>query len=117
MQREYQADLLDFWRGSLTPRKLWVLIKGLPGDSHSAYALSDATHDGWSLTDVLLARTIDELAVFRWQVESLFAKKGKRRKPPASVRPSRDTETQAPLISPHQLGGFLNIDDTEGGAG
>lgn len=37
------VDLLDFWRGLLSPRKLWVLIRNLPGESRFAHAFAATT--------------------------------------------------------------------------
>lgn len=47
-------DLLDFWRGRLSPRRLAVLITGLPSESATIRALSGDAAD-WTLTNHLLA--------------------------------------------------------------
>lgn len=54
MIRFYRVDLLDFYRGILSPRRLWVLVKQLPAES----ALSRALNDGripWGNVEHLLA--------------------------------------------------------------
>lgn len=118
MQRIYQVDLCDVWRGTLTLRKLRVLIEHLPGDCASARAIAgvDDELSQWTLTNALLARMTDEIAVLRWQWESAHLAKNQRHRPqPKSVLP--DTSHRAassqdadviPLVSPHKLGGFIN---------
>lgn len=52
--REYNVDVLDFYRGKLSPRRLGVLVRELSADS----SLSRAQNDGqppWSMRDHLLA--------------------------------------------------------------
>jgi hypothetical protein len=39
--RFYQVDLLDFYRGALSARRLGVLVKHLPADSAVVQALTD----------------------------------------------------------------------------
>lgn len=122
LQRYYRVDLCDLWRGLLSPRRLRVLIQHLPVDSPSARALAEV--DGplayWSLTDALLGRATDELALLRWQWESAHLAKHQRpRKQPPSVLPElrkRPHGTDAdviPLVSPHRLGTFIH-EDKEG---
>ncbi|MGW6362089.1 hypothetical protein ACWFR5_44720 [Streptomyces sp. NPDC055092] len=58
-------DLLDWYRGRLSSRRLAVLVRHLPRDG----ALARALHgDGaeWTVTDHLLARIVDELAQNNW---------------------------------------------------
>ena len=120
LQRHYGVDLVDLWRGTLSPRKARLLIDHLPHDSLTAYALAGerlAGVAGWSLADLLLGRLADELAVFRWEWEQAHAdpKKSTPRKQPPSVLPELrekpTTDGPIPLVSPHRLGGFVN--DTE----
>lgn len=47
-------DLLDFYRGTLSARRLIILIRHLPADSALARALND-NQTPWSTTDHLLA--------------------------------------------------------------
>lgn len=56
-------DLLDLWRGRLSPRRVAVLIRGLPPDS--ATARSMAGH-GWSQTDYILADVFDAVQHNTW---------------------------------------------------
>lgn len=133
MQREYQVDLADLWRGRLSVRKAWVLINGLPPDSATVYALAGLeTAAGWRLADLLLGRLVDEVAAHRWQWEGAHrdSKKGRGRPAPTSVlpdlpggpqddRPARDVPARPgparviPLVSPHRLGTFVNNLDEE----
>lgn len=52
--RFYDVDLVDFYRGTLSARKLGVLIRHLPADSALVRALCDG-RPPWSTTDTLLA--------------------------------------------------------------
>lgn len=123
MQRTYHVDLGDLWRGQLSLRRLRVLASHLPPDSATAQAVSgndDGPLTGWALTDVLLGRVADELALLRWQWESahLDTKKSRPRKQPPSVlpdlsgAPTAPTDTdRVPVVSPHRLGAFLDDND------
>lgn len=121
MQRHYQVDLADLWRGQLSLRRLRVLVTYLPPDSLTARAVGgvdDGPLAGWDLSDVLVGRVADELALLRWQWESahIDTKKTQPRKRPPSIlpdvspTPTTDPE-RAPVVSPHRLGGFLNDDE------
>lgn len=121
LQQHYQVDLTDLWRGTLTLRRLWVLIQGLPADSRAVYAMATTGEDAgplasWRLGDVLLGRVADELALLRWQWESahLDPKKQRPRPQPPSVLPEWNpgaASKDVPVVSPHALGGFVNTDD------
>lgn len=52
--RYYRLDLLDFYRGTLSTRRLRVLIRHLPPGSALVAALNEG-RPGWTLTDHLLA--------------------------------------------------------------
>lgn len=119
MQRHYRVDLTDLWRGRLSLRRLRVLVDHLPPDSATAYAVVDEEGQdlsalrGWRLTDVLLARLADELAIYRWQWESAHLdKKARPRQQPPSVLPEvktkRPDRESVPVVSPHRLGSFVN---------
>lgn len=122
LQREYGIDLTGLWRGSFSLRRLRVLVSGLPPDCRTATDLVSAGDPSplasWRLTDVLLGRLADELALLRWQWESahLDPKKGRPRPQPPSVlpawEPTKAAAKDAPLVSPHRLGGFVNEDDS-----
>jgi hypothetical protein len=117
LQRVFSVDLLDVWRGTLSLRRLRVLVEALPADSATAYALTGASGPltAWSLTDVLLGRVTDELAALRWQWESSHLPKGKSpRKPPESVLPLDEPTpdpASVPIVSPHRLHDFLHDDE------
>lgn len=128
MQREYQVDVCDLWRGTLSLRKLRVLLDGLPADSKTARAFAEIDDElaSWSLTDALLGRLADELALLRWQWESAHLAKHQRpRKQPVSVLPKRAAGASLarsaqqgdadviPLVSPHRLGAFITEDESE----
>ncbi|MEV7091151.1 hypothetical protein AB0O07_35720 [Streptomyces sp. NPDC093085] len=65
MLRHYGVDLLDWYRGSLSSRRLRVLTEHLPEDSAFARALHGEQAE-WTLTDHLLAAVVDHLAVANW---------------------------------------------------
>jgi hypothetical protein len=112
LQRFYAVPLTGVWTGQLSLRRLRVLLDHLPPDCATAYAITGTDPGplaGWSLGDALLGRLVDELASYRWQWETAHQGKGSRRRAPESVLPKLTQPTgDAPLISPHQLGGFIN---------
>ncbi|MCX5123155.1 hypothetical protein [Streptomyces sp. NBC_00347] len=65
MLRYYGKDLLDWHRGELSSRRLQVLLKHLPRDSSVNRELFGEAAD-WSVTDHLLAATVDHLAAANW---------------------------------------------------
>jgi hypothetical protein len=119
LEREYGRDLCDLWRGTMTLRKVGVLIKGLPPGSASMRAIAGVTGplSTWSLTEALLARLVDETAAYRWQWESAHLEPNtQHRDPPTSVLPREEQATKGsevahrddiPIVSPHELGGFV----------
>lgn len=53
--RFYGVDLLDFWRGRLSPRRLAVLVRGIPAGQGAATRSLDGpevTPERWILSDV-----------------------------------------------------------------
>ncbi len=58
-------DLLDHYRGTLSARRLRVLVQHLPADSNLVRVLH-GEQAGWGLTDHLLATAVDQLAVANW---------------------------------------------------
>jgi hypothetical protein len=52
--RFYRVDLLDFYRGTLSVRRLGVLVRQLPAESATVRALNDG-RPPWSVTDHLVA--------------------------------------------------------------
>jgi hypothetical protein len=80
---ERQIDLLDFWTGRMSARRLSVLLRGLPVDSAYRAAVRDdmtpeqraevvsttdsSRHGRWSLEAMLAARNGDLLSLLLWQ--------------------------------------------------
>lgn len=58
-------DLLDLWRGKLSPRKVDVLIRGLPADSATRMAMNER-QPLWSRTDFILADLVDATNSVAW---------------------------------------------------
>lgn len=116
LQRYYGVALTDLWAGRLSLRRLRVLLEHLPPDSGTAYAITGNDPGplrGWKLGDALLGRLVDELASYRWQWETAHQDKGARRPPPGSVLPRlpAQPDADAPVMSPHELGGFINFEE------
>ncbi|MGZ4530727.1 MAG: hypothetical protein ACXVXP_00075 [Mycobacteriaceae bacterium] len=79
--RFYQRDLLDLWRGEMTPRKASVLAANLPPGALVWMALGyDA---GWSMEALLLAAAVDAINGGNWQRSG-----GKGPQPKPVPRPS-----------------------------
>jgi len=112
LQRFYGVRLTDLWTGQLSLRRLRVLLDHLPLDSATAYAVKQPLA-GWNLGNALLGRVLDELASYRWQWETAHQSKGPRRNPPESVLPQAPNAPadDAPVVSPHALGGFVNFEE------
>ncbi|QEU79296.1 hypothetical protein [Streptomyces subrutilus] len=70
MLRYYGKDLLDWHRGELSSRRLQVLVKHLPRESSVNRELFGEAAD-WSVTDHLLAATVDHLAAANWMFASV----------------------------------------------
>ena len=66
-------DLLDLWRGTLSPRRVCVLIKGLPPDSATQRELRGSA---WTQTDYILADVYD--AIQQGTVVAMAAASGKK---------------------------------------
>ncbi|AKY02162.1 tail assembly chaperone [Streptomyces phage SF1] len=76
-----QVDLLDLWRGRITPRKLDVMIRGLPPDSATRIAMN-GKEPLWSRTDYILADLIDSNNGVAWLVANQEVPVWKRGKYP-----------------------------------
>lgn len=63
--RHYGVDLLDWYRGQLSSRRLRVLVEHLPAGSSFARAVNGEAAD-WGLTEHLLAAVVDQLSVANW---------------------------------------------------
>jgi hypothetical protein len=59
------VDLLDWHRGTLTSRRLRVLVEHLPADSSFARAVNGEAAE-WGVTEHLLAAVADQLAAANW---------------------------------------------------
>ncbi|MER6481511.1 hypothetical protein ABT281_35440 [Streptomyces filamentosus] len=70
--RYYGVDLLDWHRGELSSRRVLALLKHLPRDSAVQRELHGETAE-WSITDHLLAATVDHLAVANWMFQCVNA--------------------------------------------
>ncbi|MFD7157962.1 hypothetical protein ACFV9C_25395 [Kribbella sp. NPDC059898] len=119
LQHHYGVALTGVWTGQLTLRRLRVLLEHLPPDSATAHAVAGTDPGplrGWTLTDALVGRLLDEMASYRWQWEMAHQSKGNRRRAPESVLPKLSTVaagTDTPVVSPHSLGGFINFEEAE----
>ncbi|MEU7134512.1 hypothetical protein [Streptomyces sp. NPDC046261] len=70
MLRHFGVDLLDWHRGSLSSRRLAVLVKHMPRDSAVNRDLHGEAAD-WDVSTHLLAATVDHLAVANWMTATL----------------------------------------------
>ncbi|MEU8616689.1 hypothetical protein [Streptomyces sp. NPDC048623] len=68
MLRHYGVDLLDWYRGDLSSRRLTVLVKHLPQDGAVQREIHGESAE-WSLSDHLLAAAVDHLAVANWMFQ------------------------------------------------
>ena len=64
-------DLLDWYRGALSSRRLAVLLKHLPPDSALGRALHGEESE-WTVTDHLLAAAVDHLAIANWMFSAVY---------------------------------------------
>ena len=86
-------DLLDMWRGTLSPRKVEVLIRGLPPDSATRMAMNDG-QPLWSRTDHILADLIDRVAALTWVVGNKdVAERNRTQYPDPYPRPGDQPKT------------------------
>jgi hypothetical protein len=85
--RYWQVDLLDFWRGGLSVRRLSKLVATLPTDSATTRRFSKS-EKGWDLHAFLLA---DLFHAFTGSEHP------SRPQPAASSKSSRYAETRAAL--------------------
>lgn len=96
LHRYYRLDLMGLRDGTLTLRKVGVLLAGLPPESATMSALAplmEPADDGdglprqWSTTEHLLASVVDAVTVQTWAMRQL--KSSKRIAPPDPLpRPS-----------------------------
>ncbi len=71
-------DLLDFWRGQITPRRMRVLLEHLPADALTLRKVhpKDAAIESWNVTDYLLARLIDMFGVANFKAYTPVTRPG-----------------------------------------
>lgn len=81
--RVYGVDLLDLWRGRLTPRRLLVLIRGLPPGS----ALGRAMGGDVSLSDEVTAVRMAAWQICCYIASAVGAKQSDLPKPPQPPEP------------------------------
>ncbi|WP_326792045.1 hypothetical protein OHA79_09595 [Streptomyces sp. NBC_00841] len=70
-------DLLDMWRGKLSPRKVNVLVRGLPPDSATRMAMNGG-EPLWGRADHILADLVDATNSNTWVVANREASKKER---------------------------------------
>lgn len=112
----------DLGTERLTWRDLLVVVQHRPQDSALARAL-DGDEAVWSLTDHLLAITIDVLNIANWQRENAGKGKGQSptRKPKRMPRPGVQDDTQKIGAEPIPIKDFdawwdnVAVTDQEGG--
>ena len=107
--RYYRVDLLDYYRGKLSPRRLRVLVQHLPRESALVRALhGDAAE--WGLAEHLLAGAVDEIAVGNWLFVS--ANSDEHADPPERPRPVPRPGVEAepdPAATPDQIAAFFGV--------
>jgi hypothetical protein len=101
-----RIDLLDVWRGALTPRRALVLVEQLiytPGSRYRAAALEDPAFNGWGPTESILADLVDRVAALMYITAK--ANGGKPRKPEPYKRPQVNT-APAPAVTATDIDAF-----------
>jgi hypothetical protein len=103
------VDLLDYHRGTLSARRLRVLIEHLPREAALVRALHGETAD-WGVTEHLLAATVDELALGNWLFVS--ANTPESSDPPERPKPlprpgDEEIEAEPVSASPEQIAAFF----------
>lgn len=110
----YRIDLRDLWRGGLSYRRLWVLLKHLPADSWTQTALRDSADSDltelavperenqsfgpWALSNYQLAALTDEVAWLRFVVARTAGNKDypePKPQPRPGMRRPRRVQTEA----------------------
>ncbi|MGX1883546.1 hypothetical protein [Streptomyces sp. NPDC055287] len=103
--RHYGLDLLDWYRGSLTSRRLSVLLKHLPRDSAVARELHGEAAE-WSVSDYLLATAVDQLAEANWMFATVNQDEDSERLdfPTPVPRPGTEPHEVASAAEPEAAG-------------
>lgn len=106
--RYYGVDLLDYYRGRLSTRRLRVLVQHLPRQAALVRQMHGEQVE-WGLTEHLLAATVDQLAISNWLFAS--AHTPENADPPARPeplpRPGLDAEAPSPAATPDQIAAFF----------
>lgn len=92
----FGIDILDYYRGILSLRRIWVLIKRLcnmPG--RSAVAAAVDTQSEWGTPDYLLAEIIDRLELNNWLLVEINSEKNDIPPPEPIPRPGVSVEAKA----------------------
>lgn len=72
----YQRDLLDVWRGSLSPSTVYDLVEHIPDDSAlQALMRGGRQHRGWTVAAYLAAATVDASHDTAWVTASAHSRK------------------------------------------
>jgi len=100
------VDLLDWYRGRLSSRRLWVLIRHLPRESSFVRQFRGEEAE-WDLGDHLLAAAVDHLAVANWLFATVNRDEDAEEVPfpeplrrPGAVEASHDDRDDAPEARP-----------------
>jgi hypothetical protein len=106
--RYYRVDLLDYYRGTLSPRRLRVLIEHLPRDAALVRALHGEVAE-WGLTEHLLAGAVDELAVGNWLFVAANSDENADvpERPRPVPRPGVDTTETVTMADTDQIAAFF----------
>ncbi|MFH8608434.1 hypothetical protein ACH4D5_13230 [Streptomyces sp. NPDC018029] len=122
--RFYGLDLLDWHRGSLSSRRLAVLIRHLPRDGAVARETEGEAAE-WSVGDYLLAHVVDQLADANWMFATVnrdedadpldppkplprpHTTRPPATEPPDAAHPDRPPAPEPSMPSPEQLAAFF----------
>lgn len=85
-------DFLDFFRGRMRARRLWVLVKGLIADPNTN--TSRSIGGPWNLENMLLAAAVDDIRLNNFILAAANSPKGKNPLPLPSPIPRPGVEDQ-----------------------
>lgn len=92
LQHYYQVDLLDLYRGKMTPRRCWVLISNLPpgcamyremgGNAYFSHEESTLRAGFWQITSSLAGKQLPapEVPEIGWRTKQREAEEKRDRK-------------------------------------
>lgn len=103
LQRYYGLDLVDLWRGTLSPRRAWQLCEYLPADSAlNAVLAGGIEFRAWNLQTQLLAHLLNVVRVA--DVNNIRVSGGKAKAPtPIDVPAPKATKRPRIDLSKHPL--------------